>query len=104
MNEIEKDNQEFDEKIIINQDQCCFCNTDLTKENKSLYRVSFKKDGKTNIGCLCLLCREAFERVNNSITCMPLKTEEQALKEVNQEGWNFETLKAKEEREFSIIH
>ena len=44
MNEIEKANAEFDEKISINKAECCFCKTELTACNKSGYRLFFERD------------------------------------------------------------
>lgn len=104
MTEIEQDNAEFDEKIIINKLECCFCKIELNADNRSLYRMHFKNDGKPNIGCLCLRCKEIFERLQGSIVCNPTKTEESIKFELQNEGWTNEMLRAKEERDFAVIN
>ena len=63
MNEAEKDNQEFDDKIVIDKSSCYFCKSDLNDDNTSLFRLSYKTDTKTGVSCLCLLCREVWERL-----------------------------------------
>lgn len=104
MTEQEMDNALFDEKIEIDQSCCCFCKTELTAENKSLFRMHFKNEGKPSIGCLCLTCKEVFERLQGSIQCKPTKTEAMIKLELYSEGWNDEMLRAKEEKEFAIIN
>jgi hypothetical protein len=105
MTEIEKDNEIFDEKIIINHDECCFCKIELTEANKSVYRMHFKTDdNKSSIGCLCLMCKETFERLQGSIVCKPVKNEKNIKKELINEGWTDELLKVKEESEFAVIN
>ena len=104
MNEIEQANAEFDEKIIIDKDSCCFCKIELTEANQSLYRMHFKTDGKPSIGCLCLMCKETFERLQGSIVCHPTKTEQGIKQELIAEGWTDELLKAREERGFALLN
>lgn len=106
MTEIEKDNEIFDEKIEIDQSRCCFCKVELTANNKSGYRLFFERDNKPGIGCLCLRCREVFERLNkikNSIMS-DSEIELEVRKNLYKEGWTNEMLKAREESEFVTIN
>jgi len=101
MNEAEKDNQEFDDKIVIDKSSCYFCKSDLNDDNKSLFRLSYKTDAKTGVSCLCLLCREVWERLQCESNSP--ETELKIRKQLLFEGWTWEMLKAKEEREFETI-
>lgn len=101
MNEAEKDNALFDDKIVIDKSSCYFCKSDLNDDNTSLFRLSYKTDTKTGVSCLCLLCREVWERLQCEIKSP--ETELKIRKQLLSEGWTWETLKAKEEREFETI-
>lgn len=104
MNEAEKNNHEFDDKIIIDKSSCYFCKSELNADNTSLYRLTYKENGKTSISCLCVMCREVFLRLQNfeSENRVP-EIELKIRKKIYLEGWTNEMLKAKEEREFNTI-
>jgi hypothetical protein len=104
MNEIEKINSEFDDKIEINQAVCCFCKVALGESNKSVFRMFFKIDSRPCIGALCVRCKEAFDRLQKSTTVIISKTENEIKAEIKAEGWTDEMLKAKEERDFKTIN
>lgn len=99
-------NAEFDEKIIIDQSQCCFCKVELTADNKSGYRLFFERDNKPGIGCLCLNCREVFERLNKIKDGIMHNSEIEIeiRKNLYKEGWTNEMLKAREESDFATIN
>jgi hypothetical protein len=95
------DNDEFDEKIEIEKTHCHFCKIKLTDENISMHRVFFKDNGKPNVGCVCLKCKEIFYKFNSPSNN---KTEKEVELELIKQGWTYETLKAKEEMEFNTIN
>jgi len=103
LNEIEKANAEFDEKIIIDKSICYFCKIKLNENNSSMYRLFFEEDNEPCIGALCLKCREVWERLEKTKNIKP-EIELEIRQQVYEEGWTDEMLRAKEEREFAVLN
>jgi hypothetical protein len=87
--------------------RCCRCGIELTEKNISAWSPFIDKAGTT--ANQCVFCQEISVRELNSCIVkddvfIPQKTRKKITKELFDEGWTEDTLKLKEEQEFSECH
>jgi len=100
--------QEFDEKIDMSKERCRFCETPLDENNISSIRPCLSIDGQSPVLVVqCLTCSEVLNRmikasvVDDEGVYKSTKTEAEIRESIKQEGWTMESLRAKEEFDYS---